>query len=126
MKLILWKEHQPYIAFLLICCLIGMGSYFWYRSIISNGIIDIDHAQPITAEFQIDVNSAEWSEIVVLPGVGEKLARAIVDHRQEVGPFKSLDAIQDVPGIGEKKLHQLRPFLLPINLLPSQTPRMAQ
>ena len=67
------------------------------------------------AEFKVDINSASWSEIMVLPGVGEKLARAIVDHRIQSGPFNSLDAVQDVTGIGEKKLEKLMPFLLPID-----------
>ena len=114
MKLVLWKEHQPYIAILLISCVIGMCAYFWCHSIITGGLIDIDQAEPKTAEFKIDINTAEWPEIVVLPGVGEKLARAIVDYRQSAGSFQTLDSIQEVSGIGEKKLEQLRPFLHPI------------
>ncbi len=113
-RLILWRDHQPFIAAIIVCCLIGMGFYFWHRSIITNGLIDIDRASRIEAEFQVDINSADWSEIVILPGVGEKLARAIVDYRRESGPFDSVAEIKEVPGIGEKKLEQLRPFLLPI------------
>ena len=114
MRLVLWKQHQPFIALLLVGCLIGMCSFFWYRSVLTNGIIDIDRAPAMQADFKVDINVAQWPEIVVLPGVGEKLARAIVEHRQHIGSFKSLDEIQEVPGIGERKLEQLRPFLLPI------------
>jgi competence ComEA-like helix-hairpin-helix protein len=114
LKLVLWKEHQPFILLLLVCCLIGMVAYFWIHSIVTGGLIDIDQAAPKIAEFKIDINTAEWPEIVVLPGVGEKLAKAIVDHRQSAGSFQTLDAIQEVSGIGEKKFEQLLPFLHPI------------
>jgi len=42
-----------------------------------------------------------------LPGVGPALARAIVRSRQQDGPFRSLDDLRRVPGLGEKKLGQL-------------------
>ena len=114
LRLVLSHEHQPLIAVVLLVCLIGMGGYFYHQSIVTQGLIDIDRAEQVPASFHVDINSADWPEIVVLPGVGEKLARAIVEHRTETGPFSSLDSIQDVPGIGEKKLEKLRPFLLPI------------
>lgn len=113
-RLVIWNEHQFWIAAIIVCCLLGMGSYFWYRSVLTQGTIDIDRAQPLQAEFKVDINSADWPEIVVLPGVGEKLARAIVECRQTNGPFDTLEEIQQVPGIGEKKLQKLKPFLLPI------------
>ena len=113
-KLVIWDEQQAAIAIIILCCLVGMISYFWYRSVISQGSIDIDRAEQLPVEFRLDINSAEWSEIVVLPGVGEKLARAIVECRRTNGPFDSLEEIQQVPGIGEKKFEKLKPFLLPI------------
>jgi competence ComEA-like helix-hairpin-helix protein len=114
LRLVLWARHQPYIAGLLISCLIGMSVFFLHRSYINSGMIDIDKADPLNAEFMVNINSAQLGEIVVLPGVGKKLAQAIVDHRQSDGPFQTLDGLRDVPGIGEKKFELLRPFLLPI------------
>ena len=113
-KLVIRDEHQLAIAIIVVCCLIGMCSYFWYRSVIAQGTIDIDRAVQSPAEFRLDINAADWSEIIVLPGVGEKLARAIVECRRVNGPFETLDEIQLVPGIGEKKLEKIKPFLLPI------------
>ena len=113
-KLVIRDEHQLAIAIIVVCCLIGMGGYFWYRSVITQGTIDIDRAHQSPAEFKLDINAADWPEIVVLPGVGEKLAKAIVERRRVVGPFDTLDEIQQVPGIGEKKLEKIKPYLLPI------------
>ena len=82
--------------------------------VITQGTIDIDRAHQSPAEFKLDINAADWSEIVVLPGVGEKLAKAIVEQRRVNGPFDSPEQIQRVPGIGEKKLEKIMPYLLPI------------
>lgn len=108
------ESHQPWIALLVLCSLLGMGTYFWHRAAMMDGLIDIDQAQKIDYQLQVDINSADWPQLVVLPGLGETLAKAIVQYRQQSGPFRSLDSIQQVPGIGKKKLEQLRPFLKPI------------
>src|SRR6185437_2660841 len=60
---------------------------------------------------RFDVNSAERSDFEQIPGVGPKLAQAIVDHRGEKGRFHSLEQLRDVKGIGPETLEKLRPFV---------------
>jgi competence protein ComEA len=48
----------------------------------------------------VDLNSATAQELDVLPGIGPVLAQRIVAHRDEQGPFRSVDQLDDVPGIG--------------------------
>lgn len=112
--LVLWQKHQTIVAGVLLAMLIGMVGYFSIQSLSEGGLSDVDNVEARTYEFQVDINSATWGEIVVLPGVGEKLAQAIVAHREQNGPFESLDSLQDVSGIGAKKLAVLRPFFLPL------------
>lgn len=57
---------------------------------------------------RVDVNSADVAELETLPGIGPTTAAAIVDHREANGPFRSVDELRDVRGIGEAKLEQLR------------------
>jgi len=114
LRIFLWVQHQPLIAGLLFACLIGMSAYFVQRSYVHSGLIDLDRSGSLSADFQVDINTAELGEIVVLPGVGEKLGRAIVDHRTKAGRFESFYKLRQVPGIGEKKLDQLIPYLAPI------------
>ena len=114
-KLVLWKQHQPYIAMLLFTGLVGMIGYFLYQSSMNGGLVDLDEVPSANAEYRVNINSASWPELVVLPGVGESLARTIVEYRERLGPFDSLDAILEVPGIGASKFEQLRPYLLPIS-----------
>jgi competence protein ComEA len=56
----------------------------------------------------INVNTASTTELEELPGVGEVIAQAIVDHRTENGPFTSVDQLLDVSGIGDATLEDMR------------------
>jgi competence protein ComEA len=56
----------------------------------------------------IDLNTATVPELETLPGIGPVTAQAIVDHREQQGPFASVDDLLDVQGIGEARLAQLR------------------
>jgi competence protein ComEA len=56
----------------------------------------------------VDLNTATAEELDALPGVGPATAAAIIDHRRRNGPFRSVDELADVRGIGDAKLAQLR------------------
>jgi competence protein ComEA len=56
----------------------------------------------------INVNSATPQQLDVLPGVGPATAAAIVAHREQHGPFQSIDQLGEVRGIGPVKLDALR------------------
>lgn len=57
---------------------------------------------------KVDINAATAAELDELPGIGEELAARIVEWREAHGPFADLDALTQVPGIGEGKLAALR------------------
>lgn len=59
----------------------------------------------------VDLNVADVSALERLPGVGPATAAAIVAHRDEHGPFASVDELLDVPGIGPAKLSTLEPLV---------------
>jgi competence protein ComEA len=60
------------------------------------------------ARFRLDLNSARVEEFVLLPGIGEVRAKAIVRHRQEFGPFATVDELIQIKGIGPKTLSGLK------------------
>lgn len=61
-----------------------------------------------TGQESVNINTASAAELEALPGIGPALAQRIVDHRQQHGPFASVDDLLDVPGIGRAKLEALK------------------
>jgi competence protein ComEA len=59
----------------------------------------------------ISINQADASELDRLPGVGPAIAQRIIDHRSQRGPFRTIDDLQQVKGIGPKKMAQIRPYV---------------
>jgi competence protein ComEA len=59
----------------------------------------------------VNVNTATEPELEELPGIGPVLAAAIIAYRTEHGPFPSVDALDDVSGIGPATLENLRPLV---------------
>lgn len=52
----------------------------------------------------LNLNAASAEELTTLPGIGEALARRILDYRTENGPFQAVEDLLNVSGIGEAKL----------------------
>jgi competence protein ComEA len=62
--------------------------------------------------FPIDLNKALVHDLQGLPGVGEKLAERIVQYRKNHGPFKRIEDLRKVKGIGKKRMERLRPLVI--------------
>ena len=67
---------------------------------------------PAQAAEKIDINTATVEQLVEVKGIGEVLAKRIVEYRQAQGDFKSLDELTQVKGFGEKTLEKLSPQLM--------------
>jgi len=56
----------------------------------------------------VDINAADAEKLATLPGIGPSIAQRIVEYRKEHGPFKAVDELVNVRGVGEKLLTRLR------------------
>lgn len=68
-----------------------------------------DRSPEARAPGRIDVNRAGASELDALPGIGPVLARRIVEYRRQHGPFRSVEELRAVRGLGPRLLERLRP-----------------
>jgi competence protein ComEA len=57
----------------------------------------------------VNLNTASLTELQSLPGVGARTAERIVEYRQKNGPFKKIEELMNVQGIGEKSFLKLKP-----------------
>jgi len=57
---------------------------------------------------RVDLNAAAAWELEMLPGIGPARAARIVRHRSEHGPFRRIEDLRDVPGIGDRTIEALR------------------
>ena len=71
----------------------------------------------------VNINTASATEIATLPGVGAKMAARIIEYRQKNGPFKKIEELMNVRGIGEKNFLKLKPQ---ITVAPSKTEHATQ
>lgn len=58
----------------------------------------------------VNLNTATAAQLDLLPGIGEKAAKRIIEHRAKT-PFVKVDDLRKVKGFGAKKLEKLRPYL---------------
>ena len=59
----------------------------------------------------VNLNTAAAADFEALPGIGARTAARIVEYRQKNGPFKKIEELMNVPGIGEKNFLKLKPQL---------------
>ncbi|MBI1745268.1 MAG: helix-hairpin-helix domain-containing protein [Acidobacteria bacterium] len=61
-----------------------------------------------TSQAKVNINQAGSEQLVTLPGIGPAMAKRIIEHRTKNGPFKRVEDIMSVKGIGEKKFQKIR------------------
>jgi competence ComEA-like helix-hairpin-helix protein len=118
----------PFRVYLVCYVLLGVLLIYalvfrWLRPVVLEEPIRIEPARVAQVEQQIDPNVATWPELARLPGVGEALAKRIVAYREErqraaqdtstssLIVFRSVEDLDEVAGIGDKAIQQMRPHL---------------
>jgi competence protein ComEA len=60
---------------------------------------------------KVNINTAEASQLALLPRVGPSVAERIIEHRKANGPFKKPEDLMLVRGIGEKTFELIKPYV---------------
>jgi len=110
---LLRRADQAAVAGLLTLALVAMAGWWLVHGGARGNLIELERMPQATAQFQVDLNAADWPELSQLPGVGETLAQRIVESRQTEGPFVDNDELQRVRGIGPRTFERIKPYLRP-------------
>lgn len=99
---------------LFLCYLMFLGGMYYGRW--NSDAIHLKHQEEagtglVVGNGKIDVNRVTVKQLCYIPGVGETTAQKIVSYREENGPYKSMDDLLNIDGIGPKKLAELSIYL---------------
>lgn len=108
------RADQAVVAGLVAVALVAMGLWWAGQGGLRGRLVEFERLPARTAQFQVDINSAAWPELSQLPGIGEALARRIVESREQEGPFADHQELRRVRGIGPRTLERITPFLRPM------------
>lgn len=108
------RADQAVVAALLAFGLATLALYGLRHVSERQRLVEVDRAERLSAQFIVDVNEADWPELTQIPGIGETLARRIVEYRQQHGDYGDLNELMQIQGIGPRTLERMRPFLLPL------------
>jgi len=105
------RADQTILAMLIFAGLLGIGIWWWRSGGAEGRLVDYDHLPQHRAEYVVDINRATMVELTELPGVGQILAERIIEHRDSVGPFRSVDDLRKVHGIGGRTVEVMLPHV---------------
>jgi len=126
---LLRRADQAAVGILTLSALVVMILWWAGQGGVRGRQIELQQAEPVDFQFQVDLNSATWQELVLLPGIGETLAMRIIESRMDEGPFSEAADLLRVRGIGPATFERLQPYLTPLGDkrqladAPSPTPR---
>ncbi|MDC0936547.1 helix-hairpin-helix domain-containing protein [Pirellulales bacterium] len=103
-------NDQRSLAVLAATGLLCLAGYWIYHAVWGTGLTAIDESPPLSVEFRVDLNRADWPELVQLPGIGPTIAQRVVEDRAARGRFKTVEELQRVRGIGPRTIERIKPY----------------
>jgi DNA uptake protein ComE-like DNA-binding protein len=91
--------------FLVVGCVVAIaGVALW---LLRGGAPRVQDSTPAQESRLVNINSATQAQLETVPGIGPALAGRIIAGR----PYRSVDDLKQISGIGERTLESMRPFM---------------
>lgn len=107
--------EQRFLEVCIALFFLTIGLWYYQKKVLGPGLIEIERVETRDYLYTVELNRADWQEIMLLPEIGEGLAKRIVEHREKYGTYDRPEDLLDVKGIGPKTLEKIRPYLAPWN-----------
>ena len=92
------KRHERvFLLCAVLAAALCVALAFWYAP--PKAKPDPAPQTPLLQSLRVDLNTADFSALCTLPGVGEKRAQTILDYRTQNGPFERVEDAANVPGL---------------------------
>lgn len=90
---------------------IGWGAMFLIAPVWQPGYDTVAYTLPVAADVEeepwpININTADAKELMLLNGIGEARAAAILQYRQQYGQFADVRELENVPGISSRMVER--------------------
>jgi competence ComEA-like helix-hairpin-helix protein len=100
-----WRRIKLIPAIATASALLALGSAaIWFIGDVRDVLPDTDLAE---GSLRVNINTATQEELESIPGIGEARANQIIARR----PYKSVEQLLDISGIGPRSLESLKPFV---------------
>lgn len=104
------NNREKNILIVVICILIlGLGVQYVQR--ITRTSLPGDIPSLSDNILPVQVNTASRGELERLPGIGPVIAERIIAYRESFGPFKEIDELKKIHGIGSVKINKIAPYI---------------
>lgn len=78
----------------------------------NNVIIENENSENKELTKKVNINTATQSELENLPGIGPSIASKIIEYREKNGKFKKIEDLQNIKGIGDAKLGNIKEYIV--------------
>ena len=99
---ILTGSERKVILFFVVSLLLGSVLFTFRDSLLAK--------EP--PSYKVNINQADETVLISIPGIGPALARRIIDYRNTHGPFSGIDDLKKVKGIGPQKFEKMKEFII--------------
>ena len=103
----LTSEEKQAVVFLMCVTLIGLGVYALAKKY--SGVLRFVNVR--NEIIKIDANKASFDELVATRVISEHLAGKIIEYRLTSGPFRAVDGLRNIKGVGQKRVEKLKDYL---------------
>ncbi len=103
--------HEKILIAFTVTFLIILGALAFIEGSAPDGT-SIEFSGESAEKYFININTATADELDTLEGIGEALAKRIIDYRKSHGDFETTQDLTNVPGIGEKSLERIEEYII--------------
>ena len=113
-------RKKKYYGLILLIIAVGIAGYFINKYTPANFAVEEaseeemlvynDISQYYT-DGRLNINTADERLLVLLEGVGESMAKLIIQYREENGQFNTIEDLKNVKGMGDKKFDKIKDYI---------------